>query len=243
MKTKIRLPIPSDAKILVEVKSEVNPKTVLAETDSEKREKMINLAYLLHVKPNEIAKYLMVRVGQEMTAGQMIAQKRSILSSVCVKSPSTGSIREIDLKTGMVTFIETVTFDARKITLPVFGKVMKIDKDSLEIEFEGKVLEGVKGEGEAILGKLLFFPQEKIGLFDVKGDIEKGIIYCQDTTPEVVIKLEVLGAKGLICKKVMKEISFPWLQIEEETEKKLKEADGKLVWLRPKEKEIVILEN
>ncbi len=64
----------------------------------------IDIYQHLHVKPNEIGKYLAIKVGDTLTEGQLIAKKSSFLgvNSVHIQSPVNGIVTEINLDKGVI---------------------------------------------------------------------------------------------------------------------------------------------
>ena len=246
MKTIIRLPIPSQAKVLVEIGDKISLKTCLVEADLRSGEEIIPLASLLHISPSRIPQYLKKAIGEEVQNGDLLAEKRSLFISSAVKSPLKGKIKEIDLKMGTLTLVYTdlsgITEKRRRISSPVAGKISAIDKNGIDIEVEGHVLRAIKGEGEEVTGDLDYISGSETDIFDIDSEVNEKIVFCRGLPEEGVVKLEVLGAAGCIIQKAGNNLSLPWVEVNEEVAKKLGSYQGKKIWLRPKEKEIVVLE-
>ena len=59
---------------------------------------------------------------------------------------------------------------------------------------------------------------------------------------DVIVKLDVLGVRGLIIQKDGKNFAMPWIQIDDGIFQKLSRHHGKKIWLRPEEREVIIIE-
>lgn len=242
MKTTIKLPIDPHAKLLVDVGRVIDEKTIVAELEKVREEKILHLSKLLHVKNERIGNYLKKNVGEKISIGEVIAEKKGLFSTTHITSPIVGFIKEMDVKYGTLT-LETGSHTLnRKILSPARGIVVDVGKGYLEVEVSGSLYRGHKGEGEAIFGSLVYISGENIGTLDVDHDVEKKIVTAHSLKEESLVKLDVMGAVGLITLKPLKETTFSFLQVDEETLIKIKEHVGKKAFLRPEEKEIIIFD-
>ena len=243
MKTTIKLPISSSSKILVNIGDNIGPDTTLAETEIAASEKTIQLAYLLHVNASHIAKYLKKNLGDSIKSGEILAEKKGLFSSSKINSPHDGKIKEIDLKKGTLTlFSYSASSDITKTTVPFSGRVTGIGKGYVEIEINGRFFRAIKGEGKNVSGKLVHLSSDKVGILEVDKDVDDSILMARSFTEEAVVKLEVLGSNGFILQKKTGDMTLPWVQVDEETFTALAGYTNKKVWLRPEERQIVILE-
>lgn len=243
MKTTIKLPIFSSSKILVNVGDKIGPDTTLAETEVAASEKIIQLAYLLHVNASHIAKYLKKNLGDSIKSGEILAEKKGFFSSSKINSPTDGKIKEIDLKKGTLTlFVYSASSDIAKTTAPFSGKVTGIGKGYIEMEINGRLFKAIKGEGKIVSGKLVHLSSDTVGILEVDKDVDHSILMARSVTESAVVKLEVLGSKGFIFQKSPQEINSPWVEVNEDTYTALTEFVSKTVWLRPEERQIVIIE-
>lgn len=244
MKATVKLPITSGDKILVKTGDKVGPGTILAETKPVGLEQTIFLSQLLHVNPSMIHRYLKKGVGENAELGDLLAEKKGLFSTSRVKSPTSGKISQIDLKKGTLTFLTRSTEKTRGLTLPVLGKITHIDKDYIEVEIEGKILEAHKGYGQEALGSLIYLTAKTVGVFDVDKDVNESesVVLANAISEEAVVKLEVMGVVGFIIQKSADFTALPWLQVDEETFETLTTHVDKKVWLRPEKKQIVIIE-
>lgn len=242
MKTNIKLPVPLNSHILIEVNEKINPDTVLAEIKESVDEKTLHLSKLLHVKPQDISKYLKKNIGEKINSEEVIAEKKGWLSNIVVTSPVSGKLKEIDLKKGTLLVISSRSAGPVKITSPFSATVVKIGKGYLELSADSETFKGDKGEGADTIGELVVLSGENIGILDLDRDVEGKIVVCHSFTEDFLIKLDVLGALGLVVHKAVKDMSLPWILVESETIHKLKEYAGKKAMLRGEEKDIIILE-
>ncbi|OGG27014.1 hypothetical protein A2960_02615 [Candidatus Gottesmanbacteria bacterium RIFCSPLOWO2_01_FULL_39_12b] len=242
MKSSIQLPITSGMKILVSEGDKIDINTVLAEIKTSDQNKMIQLSKLLNIKADQIPKYLVKIIGDEVNEGEIIAQKKGLFSNYIIKSPLTGKIKEIDLKAGTMTLIDRESKEINKLYSPVSGRVAVIEKANLSISIDGEVFKGKDGSGQDCLGELVYLPGENLSALDINHEVSKKIVLCQGLYEEGIVKLDVLEAKGIILKKKLDDIPIPWIQISEEVFSKLTEYAGKTILLWPKIKQIVVIE-
>lgn len=240
MKTNIKLPVDPNSHILIDVGDKIDPETPIAEIRESVDEKTLHLARLLHVKENQIAKYLLSKIGERITAGETIAEKKGWLSATIVTTPVTGYIKEIDLKKGTLTVVTHQSRIPRKIFSPVAGYVAKIGKEYLELEVEGEVIKGLKGEGSDTFAIMVVLSGENIGTLDFHKDVENRIVVCHSFSEDFLVKLDVLGGSGIVSNKVIKETNLPWLQVDRDHLERVGKHGGSKALLQPGEKQITI---
>lgn len=240
MKTKIYLPIQPFAKIMVSSGDQINNKTVIQQIPAQFQQKEIPVGKILNIHPSTIPKYFKKKIGEEIMVGEIIAQKKGLLSTRLVKSPLSGRITQIDLKKGTLTISGQTNETKKTFTCPVSGKVKDINKNQIEIEAEVQMHRGLKGDGEDVIGILRFANCNSLGVLDISFEVENGIIVCKSISEDVVAKLDVLGAHGLIGNKLPQKINLAWVQVEESVLEELSTHDNQNVWLRPIHKEIIV---
>ena len=106
MSTIITLPISPSAKILVGVGERISSKTILAKFSQAHEAETIHLAKLLSVGNSKISQYLKKKIGEKITAGEVIAQKKGFFSSTVVKSPISGKLVDLDLSKGTLNLLK-----------------------------------------------------------------------------------------------------------------------------------------
>ncbi len=239
MKTTFRLPILYGTNILVGVGDKIDSDTPIYEFRGNYSLISLEIAQLLHIKPSQISKYLKIDPGDEIDIGTILAQKRNLFSSYSIKSPIKGVFKNMDLKDGTITILESSGGKREKKKIPVRGKIIDISKSYIEVEAEGEVYHCMNGKGEDVIGKLLYFEEEVIGVLDINCEVEESIVMCRNILPESSVKLEVMGAVGLVSENIMGKLDIPWVQIEKEIIAKLKVYNGQRIWLSPKSRQIV----
>ncbi len=244
MKSTVHFPISPLAKILVKVGENVSEDTVLMEDSGlTPQETIINISQLLKIKPETIHRYLRKKIGEEVLMGEALVVVRSFFSSKIVKSPISGRIKEIDLTKGTLSLVDRGEFrERKKIKSHIRGRVKNITRTFLELEVDGEVFGILGGRGDDVVGKLVFAPKESLGILDVLDeDMEEAIVASQKLSPDVIVKLEVIGVKGFITGLAAIKSDLPWVEVGSETFKKLREFAGKKVWLRPATKQIIVM--
>lgn len=238
----ITLPITSSAKILVKEGDHITDKTTLAKFDEVHNLETIHLAKLLGVNSAKIAGYLQRKVGGKIHAGDIIAEKKGFFSSTIVKSPIDGELLEMDLSKGTISLTK-YSIDAKKdLVSPVSGKIMAIGKFAIEIEVKNQSVKGIKGDGKDVMGELKYLKGDVVGVLESHDNLEESVVLCKYAQEATLVKFSVIGVKGMVMQKIKGDTILPWILVEENIFEKLINCDKKKVWLRPNQKQIVILD-
>ena len=192
----------------------------------------INLSNILKVKPLNIYKYLKRRPRDVISEGELLAEKKTLVSHLTVKSPISGKITEVDLKKGTVRIVKNGG-QSGKVTIPVAGKVKSIGQDKIEIEVKGIRIKGLTGSGENRLARLKVLADEKRSYFDIGSEVEKQLILIKKAGSEILAKLDTLEALGVISTELAENNDFSVLVVSDDSFSELERAENKLVWLRP----------
>lgn len=244
MRTTILVTIDSQAKCLVDRGDTIAPGKAIAEKKIRQTIETVNIAKLLRIKPDKIAKYLKKSIGSKVEKNDVLAVKKSLFRSYILKSHVAGALKEIDVKKGTLSITAEVDSSAKaqKITFPMKGKVVSCGKTQIEIEIDAPFYKGEAGEGNTEEGPLLHLKGEKITILDVPAAAFSSLILANQIGYSVLTKLDVLEAKGLIVTHRPRENILPWIQVADSVYDKLIPYSGRRVWLRPREKEIIIIE-
>lgn len=242
MKNIINLPYPPFATILVAEGDNITPKTVLLKCDQNQESETIHIAKLLGVSSDKISKYMRKKTGEKITVGEILAERRGIFSSSFVRSPISGEIGRLDLSRGVLGLIKFANNSETDFSSFVHGKVISIGKSAIEVETENTIFQAVKGEGKDVKGELRYMVKAEVGVQDSFEIIEDSIILCQSASEATFVKFSVLGVKGLIVTKMKKEMVLPWVLVDGDNFVKLEKYKDQKIWLRPKDKQIVILD-
>lgn len=242
MKTVIQLPTASNLKLLVKQSDYVKAGDLLAEYTDENDTKSIHISKLLSIPPEKVLSYMKKNIGDSVGVGDILAQKKSVFSSLTVKCPISGMIKHVDLKKGSIDVSIGGVTVKKTILAPVSGKIAKIEEGKIDIEMKGQVYKAHSAGGEEIVAMMIHYTHDMVDMFDIRTGVEQCAILCKGMTEDALYKLDAMGAAAAISLGSPKSSTLPWIMIEADTYKHLATHAGKKVWIRPKELEIVILE-
>lgn len=135
---------------------EVSPSDVLGTAQLSPGFRILNLAQLLQVSPNQVGKFLKRSLGQRIYQGELLAYKSGWMfgSKIEVTSSSDGVLDFLNPKTGELR----LNFLPKKIDLPagVYGVVEEVDsqKGSVVIRTQSTLIHGLFGSGRTRDGNL-----------------------------------------------------------------------------------------
>lgn len=157
---------------------------------------VVDVAAPLGVKPKQFGRFLKVRMGEFVLRGQALAVGERL---VTVKSPSAGTITEVDKRKGTVT-VQYVT-DPVRLESPLHGTVSGVvPEHSLRVSFRGVRTECVLGLGKDVCGALSTVPGKGVLLL-----VEASL------TSEDIARAEDTGAAALICPGIPGEVVSGYL--------------------------------
>lgn len=243
MKTLVKFAITNPVNILVKEEQAVNKDSVLAQLSKPHNDIIINLAEVLKVHPSKIHKYFKKGPTETIDAGEILAVKKSFISTLSVRSPIKGEIKEVDLKKGTI-LISGISNEnpQNNISTPVNGVIKKIGKDFIEIEINGHKIKGKEGVGKDRIGAIYHIKGGENSFFHFDSEVENKIVLIADLHQEETAKLDTLGAAGVICKRNSSSGDLSLLIVNEETFTDLLKRAGSEVWLRPEDKELIFIE-
>jgi len=237
----IKLPITSDCRITVNVGDKVDAGSVIGQKEVSGKEEEIKITSLLKVKPALAGKYLQISIGDRIEKNDIIAKKKNLFSSSIIRSPFSGTVKEINRETGVLN-ISTTEKGKENLNSPVKGIIRKKDEKLLEIEVDGLVFSGKDGGGTQAVGKLEYFRGDRIGSLEIDRDIAGIVVLCKDLNRDALAKLEALDCSGLIISKKKRPEGLSWVQVDEDVLTKISEHEQKTVCIIPDSKSIIILE-
>lgn len=241
MKNIIRLPVPAETQILISVGEEVTSKTPLLAYTSQLQTVNIAVADILKVPKKKVISYLKKKPSEEIKEGEILCLKKSYFSSIEIKSPVSGQIADINLKNGTLTIVQKGVQKDKKIMIPVDGKIKSVTQNEIEIEIHEHILSGEVGDGGEVIGKLVIlddFPT----LWETDINLVNSIVSVRRVTGELLIKLEILGAAGVIIGSECETTTLPWIRMSDEFFSKLTKYSLQKGWLRPKQHQLVIFD-
>lgn len=158
--------LPLKGQVLVQVGDQVDPDTVVARTELPGPVTTVRVAERLGVEPRELTKYLLKQVGDEVQAGEVIAERKSFfgLFTSRVTSPITGTIDFVSEATGNIGI--------RHLPTPV----------EVTAYLRGLVVEVLPEEGAVVATRGVFVQ----GIFGLSGERHGQIALLADSPDEVV---------------------------------------------------------
>jgi hypothetical protein len=149
-----RLPIPGQ--VLVKQGERIPAEKVVARTELPGNVQTVNVANLLGVPPEDVARSMVKREGEPITKGEIIAQSKSFfgLFSSKVAAPVSGSVETISNVTGNVILREPpIPLDVNSY---VSGEVVEVlAGQGVVVETRGAFIQGIFGIGGETHGKLV----------------------------------------------------------------------------------------
>ena len=159
-----RLPIPGQ--VLVKQGERISADKVVARTELPGNVQTVNVANLLGVPPEDVARSMLKREGEAITKGELIAQSKSFFGifSSKVTAPVAGSVETISQVTGNVILREPpIPLD---VNAYVSGEVMEVlPAQGVVVETRGAFVQGIFGIGGETHGKLVMAvarPEEEL---------------------------------------------------------------------------------
>lgn len=165
--TRIYRGLPGKGNLTVSEKAEVIPSDIIGSAEISSGFKIINIAQLLSIPPDQVQKYLQRGIGQRIYKGELLAKKSGgLFGGEKIITASTDSVIDfINPQTGEVR----LSILPRKVDLPagVYGVVEKVDKA------RGKVL--IRTQVSRVYGAL-GAGRVREGILHNLGDREKLVV-------------------------------------------------------------------
>jgi len=151
------LPVPG--RVTVRMDQRVSATDVVAEAHFARQHVLLDVARLLGVSADIARKLIVVKEGDEVTEGQVIAEKPGLIAQT-VKAPQNGRVA----LTGGGRVLLEVGKSAFELRAGVPGVISRIESErGVEITFHGAVVQGVWGNGRMDMGimhSLLKLPED-----------------------------------------------------------------------------------
>lgn len=184
-------------KILVKEGDFVDFNTPILERN-EVKNKILNVAKILKIKPDKIFNYLKKFVGEEVKKNEIIAEKKDFFSHKKILSEEDGLITNINHETGEIIIEYQDKQTSKKIFSFFTGKIEKIEKEIITLKVKKKISFPTKNSSNNFGGKVFYFSHE-VNFFSLKEEeVKDKIIVIKSINPFVQTKLEALGVKGFI---------------------------------------------
>ena len=196
--------------------------------DYDTKPHVINIAERMNIPPNRIGNYLKKVKGEFVHRNDILAKRVIDKFPVIIPSPTCGTVKNIDTKTGTIT----IQFDKKphKNYAQLNGKVISTDNiQNIKIGFHGTKLNGKIGFGKSVSGKLSVFTnfadiqnmKDKIIFIDEKLDLEQLNILASQKIGGLIIPgidnidlVDFIGEEIGIALTGNENISFPIILLE-----------------------------
>lgn len=191
---KIKVKIPHNAKeVLVKPGQKVDFKTPLART-AKKKAHSIPIAQILGFDPHAIFHHLKPVIGGKINKGDIIAENKSLFTTKKYRSDVSGILREIKHDTGIIS-VEPETQDEVSINCFFTGEIADIFDGYLELTVQHVHETRLKNDTD-YFGAAIFYPKPDNRFNDE--ELEGACIFAPEFDPLDMMKVETLGALGLI---------------------------------------------
>lgn len=201
---KIRLSLPKKAKMKVIVGKPVKFGDPLFET-KETSTVSINVISKLKINKKNLFQHLNYVIGDPIVKGDVIAQKKGMLSTKKVFSEYTGTISQIDHETGDITI--TTTQDSEESQSETFllkaffnGVIESIDEKlrSYTVNVSGGIEIPLRDVPEDGGGAIYFFTDESHYFTASEDELIDKTIVISELKSHIVAKCEALGCSGFV---------------------------------------------
>ncbi|MCD4828568.1 MAG: hypothetical protein K8R90_03950 [Candidatus Cloacimonetes bacterium] len=163
----------------------------------------LNLANKLGVTPDMVGNFLMVKEGDMITKGQVLAQTKGFMGmfKTAVKSPTDGEIESVSRHTGQALLREPR--NPIEVRAFIDGIVVEvIPEEGVVVENRSAYIQGIFGIGNEITGEIACFissPEEILTPDRIDESHKDKIIVSGELIPyESVKKAIEVGVKGII---------------------------------------------
>jgi hypothetical protein len=213
--------------------------------------KTLQIAKFFNTPPKNTQKLLKKHLGDGVLEGDILAVKKGPfgVGSKTFISQFSGTITKIDEETGEITIrVAGGEGTAKTIISPVDGSVEICDNEKIVIKTEKQAVVALDGLGEEGEGEILY--SETLEGTKLNKEIAGKVILASVIDKVLVFKAIGLEAVGLITETLEgtdiielqeKKIIMPILIVNDADFKRLVKQNGKRVYLRGKDKSIVVL--
>ncbi len=176
----------------------------------------ISVSSKLQISPDKIFKYLKKFVGDEVKKGDLLAEKKTLLSRRSVKSDLSGRVREINHFEGNLIISAN---DSKPRQVPAYfkGEVGEILSNGIKLKVKDVKDFELKNSSKTIGGKCIYIKSRDSTLaMNVDFSTDK-ILVIGSISPYLQRKAEVLGIKALITlKSISIDPHVPQAQIKDD---------------------------
>ncbi len=199
--------LPLDEECLVKVGQKVDFETPFYKKKARSVNE-ISISDRLHIPPKKIFSYLKKFVGDQVDKGEILAEKKGLLSNNILKSPYQGIIREINHEEGKI-IIES-SKDMQIVKAYFKGEINSVKKNQVSVEVgRGESFE-LKHATSSFGGSTFYLKNLSGGDLQPTDRVENTIVIGDSLTSYLQTKMDALGMKGIITLKNLNEqINLP----------------------------------
>lgn len=166
---------------------------------------VIDIAEQLRIKSEEIFQYLDKLIGEKVHKNEIIAEKKSFLSTKSVVSPASGVIRTIDHITGEITLSAVLenSPSKEKIVKSAFfsGSIEDIEGNLLTVSIPKAISYRARLVSADGGGEVWYVKNDADFQTATTQEIAGKIVCLKELKPHIQVKCEALGAAGFIITK------------------------------------------
>jgi hypothetical protein len=192
---KIPVPIPPHADLLVKKGDTVDFSTPFIRS-AVVEEIKISLASNLGFDPGKIFMYLQKFVGDEIKKDELLAEKKTMLSTKQYYSEYDGRIKEINHYDGSIT-LESRLDQVSERTCYFKGKIVEIEDQQIILEVKQGKLLPLRESVDAFGGRVYFY-DVSLAASVTEENIDGSIVVSEKIPSYDLAKLDALGAAGFV---------------------------------------------
>ncbi len=163
----------------------------------------LQIALELGISNDKIFMHVSKIVGDTVEANEILATKKSTFGSKQISSPKSGIITQIDHETGSI-LIETSSENSGVTNCFFVGEVKEVKKSEVTLvvkSFDQYKLKDVVGD---FGGEIIY--RDELHLADLtEDDLSNSVILTESIKPSEAVRLDVLGANGIVTREDIKE--------------------------------------
>ncbi len=200
--------------IRVAVGDRVEPQTILGVEDLPPEPLIVNLAAALRANPGDVPAALLVKVGERVARGAVLAQLRAEKGTREARAPESGVLASYDEHTGLVTLLRSR--GQVELRAQVAGVVREIAPGrSVVIETTGAYVRGAWGVGGDTHGVVRLGsrgPADAPDLEDLDSRFTYSILVLGGRLiPEILLRCEALEVRAVVAAGVSPEVLGQYL--------------------------------
>lgn len=158
----------------------------------------IQIAQELGIPNDKIFMHVSKIVGDTVDANEILATKKTTFSSRQISSPKSGTISQIDHETGSL-LIETTSENAGVVKCYFKGVIKDLKNSRITLEVKSSDRYSLKDVVGDFGGEVIYI--DELHLTDLNADdLINKVIITESIKPGEAVRLDVLGAKGIITK-------------------------------------------